>query len=331
MKNFIQISKKEYRNFFEKSLFKTFFHNPEWHDFLEKGFKWLKFEYYFYKDEAILPFGGFKVFGREKLVSLPFCEYGGPLLMRDGLSFEEFKNDAVSEFGERIKIRFHPEMLKYFKIPSPEFQTAGIYTNLIENLKATDLNQLLDSFRKTLRHEIRNAENKNLKIKRCENEKELKQFYNLYLVNLKRKRTVPYPFSIFEFLYNNLNAEILLAIFKDKIIGGSLFLNYDRFVHYFLSATDYGHREYGVAHLLLWEKIKNLVGGDKIFDLGATPKNSSLYTFKRGWGGKEYPILQIGIKKSSENLRSSKLKIIWSLLPDFLIKKLAPKLIKYRL
>jgi hypothetical protein len=340
MKNFRKINREEYKNLIDKVLFSTFFHGVEWHEFLEKEFKWLKFEYYSYKNEAILPLVRFKVFGKEKLISLPFCEYGGPLPLKQGIKFEEFEKDTLSEFGENIKkksdflkIKFHPEILKYFDKQqiTKNIQDCNVFTSWIENLKNTNTEQLLASFRKTLRYEIRDAQQKDLLIKKCENLKELKQFYNLYVANLKRKKTIPYPFSIFEFLHHDPDTEIILAFFKDGVIGGNLFVNYGKFIHYFFSASDYNYKDFGVSCLLLWSKMKNLIGQDKILDLGATPKDSSLDVFKRGWGGKEYPILQLGIKKNSEGLRASKLRIIWGLLPNFLVKKLSQNLIKYRL
>jgi len=338
MNKFQRLTQIEYKEKLEKTLFKTFFHNPEWHDFLEKEFKWLKFEYYLYgsnrrdgKDEAILPFARFRVLGKEKLVSLPFCEYGGPLPLRNEISFDEFFIDAISGFGKNIKIRFHPGLLDYFIVPDPAPFISNMTTNWIKDLITVDEKQLLASFRKTLRYEIRDARQKNILIKKCENAKELKQFYGLYFANLKRRKTVPYPFSIFEFLYHNPNAEIILAALNGKIVGGNLFLNYGKFTHYFFSAFDYYYRDFGISYLLVWDKIKNLIGQDKILDLGASPKDSSLDIFKRGWGGTEYPILQLGIKRSEESLRLSKLRNIWSLLPDFVVKKLSPRLIKYRL
>ncbi|MDP2934718.1 MAG: peptidoglycan bridge formation glycyltransferase FemA/FemB family protein, partial [bacterium] len=208
---------------------------------------------------------------------------------------------------------------------------SDIFTSWIEDFRNNSEQGLLGSFRKTLRHEVRDAQNENLTVKKCENPKELKQFYNLYVASLKRKKTVPYPFSIIEFLDKDRNNEILLASKNNKIIAGDLFLNYGNFVHYFLNASNYRYKDLGTNYLLLWNKIKSLIGQDKILDLGATPKGSSLDIFKRGWGGKEYPIVQIGIKKNSEGLRSSKLRNIWGLLPNFIIKGLSSRLIKYRL
>ena len=311
MKKFQKLSKKEVASLLDKVLFKTFFHELEWQEFLEKEFKWLEFEHYLYKDKALLSFG--KV--GKKLISLPFCEYGGPLPLQEGIDFEKFSKDVLEEFGDDIKIKFHPNIL------SGESSTV---TYFIENLDKL-------SFRKTLKHSIRNAEQRDIQIKKCPDISGLKQFYSLYVANLKRRKTVPYPYSVIKFLHDSADSGLLLAWYKEKIIAGSLFLHYDKFVHYFLSASDYKYRNLGANYLILWEKIKSLVGKNAIFDLGASPKGSPLEIFKRGWGGKEYPILQIGIKKEQETLRSSNLRNIWRLLPNFVVKKISRYFIKYRI
>lgn len=324
MNNFQKISKREYKELLDKASFKTFFHKIEWHEFLEKEFKWLKFEYYLYRPAS--PAGGNKTIfpvarvGR-KLISLPFCEYGGPLG-----DFEE--KDILKEF-KNIKVKVHPQIMRESRSPTLG-RDSSISTHWLE-LKNKTEKDLLSSFRKTLRHSIKNAQNSGLKIRKCENEKELKKFYNLYVANLKRKKTVPYPYSAIKFLFNQPETEIWLALHKDKIIAGDLFLHYDSFVHYFLSASDYKYKKLGASYLILWEKIKSLVNKDIIFDFGAAPKGSALEIFKKGWRGKEYPILQIGIKRTEELLRSSKLRNVWKLLPNWLIKIISPYFIKYRI
>jgi len=312
MRNFQKIDKKEYIELFNKALFKTFFHSLEWHEFLEKKFSWLKFEYYLYKNSSLF------VLGRvgNKLISLPFCEYGGPLLLKENLG--DFNKDVLKEF-KNIKIKFHPKVFNKGE--------SDILTHWID-LKSITEKELFNSFRKTLKHSIKNA-NKDIKIKKCSNLKELKQFYNLYVKNLKRKKTIPYPYFVFKFLFNK--SDMLLAWYKGKIICGNLFLHYDKFVHYFFSASDVKYKKLGASYLVLWGKIKSLIGKDVIFDFGAAPKGSSLEIFKLGWRGKEYPIIQLGTKRSEENLRSSRLRNIYGLLPRVIIKKISPYLIKYRL
>ena len=319
MKKWQKINKIEAKELLDKALFKTFFHSLEWQDFLEKEFRWIRFEHYLYRNELLFSLAAVG----EKLISLPFCEYGGPLPIKNDINLNDFRKDILNEF-KNIKIKFHPKV----KVGD---LNSDISTHWIENLENASEEEIWGSFRKTLRHEIEHAQKQDLQIKRCENLAELKQFYNLYTANLKRKKTVPYPWSLIQFLYQNPSSEVLLALYQGKIIGGDLFLQYNNFVHYFLSASDYKYRDFSISHLLLWGKIKSLIGKNIIFDLGASPKGSALEIFKRGWGGKEYPILQIGIKRSEEPLRSSKLRNIFGLLPNFAIKILSRYLIKYRL
>lgn len=160
MKNFQKITKEEYKEFLDKVLFKTFFHSPEWQEFLEREFKWLKFEYYLYKparpvggDQSLLSFGRIG----NKLISLPFCEYGGPIPLRENFNIEQFGKDVLEEF-ENIKIKFHPQI----KPGNPDSEVSTHWVDDLKNLNADDL---FTSFRKTLRHSIKNAENQGLEIK----------------------------------------------------------------------------------------------------------------------------------------------------------------------
>jgi hypothetical protein len=346
---FTKITTNEYKELLNSVQFKTCFHEIEWHDFLEKQFKWLEFEYYLYGDKVILPLAKFKVFDKEKLISLPFCEYGGPLIISPNLpagrqgfgkggpdiNIEEFEKDVLQQFGKGIKVKFHPQILSYEAKPRKprkdvKGMTSDISTYWIEGFKNTTEQEIRDSFRKTLRHEIKHAQDQGLVIRRSKNPKEMKKFYDLYVANLRRKKTIPYPWQIVQFLCQNPSNELLLAFYKGKIIGGSLFLKYSGFTHYFLSATDIRHKNLGSNYLILWEKIKSLVGKDIILDLGATPKDSSLYTFKSGWGGKEYPIIILKKEKNPEKLRSSRVRNLFILLPNFIIKLLSKRFIKYR-
>ncbi|HUT96324.1 MAG TPA: GNAT family N-acetyltransferase [Candidatus Paceibacterota bacterium] len=346
MGNFQRLNKPEFRALLDKTLFKTFFHSLIWHEFLEKEFKWLKFEYYLYRDEAILPLARFKVFGKEKLVSLPFCEYGGPLPLEGSIFINDFETDALKEF-KNFKIKYHPSISKITFNPINSSSTVSSHWLRLGNKSEQEV---WESLRKTLRHEIKNAQQKGLEIRASKDPKCFKKFYDLYTANLRRKRTIPYPWHLVQFLCQNAPSELLLAFYRGKIVGGALFLEYSKISHYFLSAIDHKYRNLGIAHLILWEKIKSLIGKDITLDLGASPQGSDLEIFKRGWGGIEYPIYQIclpadrqGIKRTpafaeasagreESFLRSSKIiRFIWGLLPNYIIQKLSPYLIKYRI
>jgi hypothetical protein len=314
---FIKIdNKKEWQDLLNRVLFKTFFHNIEWEEFLEQNFKWLKFERYLYNNVALLSLARVG----DKLISHPFCEYGGPLPLVEKIDADKFKQDLFSEFKNPIKISFHPYLFDYFQNgwgSNPD--SSGRMSYFVEG--PPDL-------RKTTRHEIEKAQNQNIQIKKCQNKEDLKIFYSLHVKGAKKHKIPAYPPSFFNYFWRSPEAEIILARFENKVIAGSVFLFYDKFIHYFQNAVDEKYKKLGANYLILWEQIQNK--NDRIFDFGGTRINSSLQVFKKGWGGKEYSIYELSNYKKT-NLRDSKLRNIFGLLPLFLIRKLSPYLLKYKL
>jgi hypothetical protein len=332
MNYFQQIKDKtKYQELLGKALFRTFFHGLDWEEFLEKEFKWLKFEHYLYKDEAIFSLARYNFLGKEKLVSHPFCEYGGLLPLRTNISGRELKINLFEEFKLELKIKFHPEIPKYFQefgLKEPESMNDAYF---IEDIDKKNVDQVYSSFRKTLKHSIKKAENEKIKLEKCKNQNDLRLFYNLYLKNIQRHKTIAYPFSFFKYFLNSSNAEIILAKYENKIIAGSVFLFYDKFVHYFLNASDYNYRNKKSSYLILWNQIKNcLQKQHKIFDLGGTGRNSQLEVFKRGWGTRKYTIFEL--KNFEEGkIKTSKLRNVFGFLPSFLFEKISPYFLKYKL
>lgn len=331
MKKFRKIEdRKEWQELLNKVLFKTFFHTLEWEEFLEKNFNWLRFDRYLYKDEVILSLAKYRIFGKEKLISHPFCEYGGPLSLKNEIDGFSFKKDLFENFKNPFKISFHPYLPKYFKNLQLKEPDSSRDAYFIENFDKKTPDQILSSFRKNLRYLIKKTQDKNLVIKRCETKEELQTFYNLYLKTIKKHQSIPYPASFFKFFLEN-RGEIRLAKFKNKIIAGSLFLFYAGFIHYFLNASHEKFKRLNVNHLILWNQIESWAGKNyQVFDLGGTKRGSSLEIFKRGWGAQRYPIFELR-NYLVEKFKQSKLRNIFDFLPTFLIKEFSPYLLKYKL
>jgi len=328
MSNFQKIQdKKKWKELLNKVLFKTFFHSAEWEEFLESQFKWLKFKHYLYKDKALLSLVQYELFGKKKLISHPFCEYGGILPLEQGINGREFKNELFSEFQNQLKINFHPQIPKYFQelgLKEPDSTNDAYF---IEDLDKKNSDEIYSNFRKTLRYSIEKAEKQNIEIKKCYNEQELKKFYKLYVKTIKKHKNIPYPYSFFQFFLNSVDVEIILAQYNDKIIAGSVFLFYNGFIHYFLNASDYAHRDKQANYLILWNQIKKYAGKNyKVFDFGGTGKGSSLEVFKKGWGTKKYSIFEL--KNFQDNkMRKSKLRNILAFLPE----SISSKFLKFKL
>jgi len=343
-------NKNEWDNLLDKVHFKTFFHTFGWENFLEKEFSWLTFKRYVWKDELLLSVARCRLFGKEKLVSHPLCEYGGPLAMKKEVDFESFVRDFHQEFGSGARIKFHPylrgagdyslahsrppaaasevrpgqSMLHQASNPPGNNPQPLLATFWIEDFSKKSPEDLWGSFRKTLKQEIKKGEGF-AEIRECQNENELKQFYNLYLSTVRGHKNIPLPFSIFGMFneHTNEHTKIFLAKKDGRVVGGSVFLFYSPFIHYFISASDGRFRGENIGHQILWNVIQKYAGGPyDYFDLGGTRKGSGLEVFKRGWGAKEYPIYEIGDRGGGG--RNSLLRNMLGVMPAKLIKHIAP-------
>lgn len=320
--------KTEWQGFLDKALFKTFFHEAEWEEFLEKEFPWLRFEHYIWPvqgegAQVLLSLARQSVPGLEKLISHPFCEYGGPLPLVNKINSKEFEQDLFSEFKNHIRISFHPQLLNYFQdVAESELKSSGGTSYWIEGVL---------NLRKTTRHEIEIAETQGFKIEKCQSQEDLKSFYNLHEKTAMRQNTPIYPLPLFQHFLNSPEAEVILAKKDDKVIAGSVFLFYDRFVHYFKNAADDKYKKFGVNYLILREQVNKALAQNKIFDLGGTRIDSPLNIFKRGWGGREVPIFELKNYKEKLKLKRSFLRHALGILPMWLFRKISPRLLKYKL
>lgn len=326
-KKFTKITdKNKWQNLLNRVLFKTFFHFWDWEEFLESQFKWLKFERYIWENRALLSMA--RVGNR--LISHPFCEYGGPLPLIEKIDGRVFQKDVLEEFKTPFKISFHPQLLNYFK--GMEFPENQRETFLFENLHIQNTDWFWEKMDRNRHRAIKTAESQGFEIKKCQNLKELKELYNFYIKNLKEHKALVYPFSFFRFFFQNPQAEILLVERRKELVGGNIFLLYDKILHSFLCGFDGRYKNFGAHSLILWEQIKRAKEKNcQIFDFGATRKDSTIRDFKERWGAKAYPIFELSNYSGQSRLRESKLRNIYALLPTFLMKKLSPHLLRYKL
>ncbi|MFH1780756.1 MAG: GNAT family N-acetyltransferase [Candidatus Nealsonbacteria bacterium] len=322
--NFRKIeNREEWQALLNKALFKTFFHSQEWEKFLESQFLWMKFEHYLWKKEALLSFASTE----KKLVSHPFCEYGGPLPLVKNIDGRAFQKDLFEEFKTPLKISFHPYLLSYFKGFDAENSPRETY--FLENISKLNIETVGDRNR----HRQKNkAQENGLTVEKCKTETDLKILYDFYVKSLKKHKALVYPFSFFKFFLKSPQAEILLVKKGEKIVGGNVFIFYDKIVHSFLCGFDEKYRQLGAHTLLLWSELKwKQRDNFETFDFGATRKGSSIGDFKNRWGAGAYSILELKNYTGDSKLKDSFLRDLWQYLPAFAVKKLSPRLLKYKL
>jgi len=322
--NFRKIENKEaWQELLKKVLFKTFFHSWEWEEFLESQFSWMKFEHYLWGNQALLSLAETE----KKLVSHPFCEYGGPLPLVREIDGPVFQKDLLAEFKMPLKISFHPYLLNYFKGFNAEGSPRETY--LLENISQLNAETIGDRNR---RRQKNRAQDSGLTVEKCQTENDLEILYDFYVKSLKKHKALVYPFSFFKFFLHSPSAEILLVKKGEKIAGGNVFIFYSNIVHSFLCGFDEKYRQLGAHTLVLWSELKRKQrDGFEVFDFGATKKGSSIGAFKDRWGARACPIFELKNYTGDAKFKNSFLRNLWQYLPVFAVKRLSPRLLKYKL
>ena len=126
---FQEINKQQYQHQLNNVLFKTFFHETAWQDILAQEFDFT-WRYFNYKNELIISLADF---GNGRLMSHPFCEYGGPLPLIKGLDFTEFKKDLLQQFPRAV-VRLHPQVTACFGGINELVDKSNFNTYWLENL-----------------------------------------------------------------------------------------------------------------------------------------------------------------------------------------------------
>lgn len=290
--------------------FRTIFHTWEWSRVIKETFKWLKQEYLLYEDneqKAAIPFFCYK----NKMNSLPFCEYGGPVLSSSSDS-NRIWSVLKEQYKDRaIKMNMHP--------------VTDTFNNGDKQLKTYFLRLSDDPykrFRKETRRIIKKSE---FEVSSIRDERDLQGFYKIYSKTMRRHGALCEPYMFFKKMNEHLKPEIKICLREDKLIGGSVFLKYGNIVHYFKSAFEPEAMHENPAYSVLWNAI-NEFSREKyeILDLGGTREGSGLEIFKSGWGGERHDITRLSSNCNfdypSENNFSRR---IWKQIPLVLIPKLS--------
>ena len=282
-----------------------------------------------------------------RLISLPFCEYGG-ILLRLGLRPEEANQavksltDVTNEFArsigaEYIEVREPLVLRNAFRVSGyTEFQ---VYTTFrIDLTRGTK--QLWSGLRQNTRRAVRKAVKSGLVVENAKESEQLKAYYDLYLQTQKRLGSPPHYYKLFENLFDAFSPSgkmrILLAKHQGKPIAGIIVFSYENTIIYWNNVTDAKYRRLNPTNLLLWNTIEwGVENGYHVMDMGRTRKDTTIYYFKSGWGGQETPLhdymrFQGSRRRPLPDPSQRKFRYlsnVWSFLPIAVAKKIGPRVI----
>ena len=285
--------------------------------------------------EGVLPLTLFKskLWGRFA-VSLPFVNYGGPLI--DG------SNSIINIFEYLEKFR-NENQLKFIelRLERPVDSNAPCKQHKVKFILELPSNHedLWTSFKAKLRSQIRRPIKEDMYAKRGGLDI-LDDFYRIFSINMRDLGTPPLPKCFFEDILKRFpeNAFIVTVYSKhDQGVAAAFLLKYKDIFEIPWASTIRSYNRFSPNMLLYWESIQLAIELKcRFFDFGRCSPDSGTYRFKKQWGAEEkqlywYYILPDNAKLPEINPSNPKLKIfvkIWQRIPLFLTTYLGPKIIK---
>ncbi|MBN1479175.1 GNAT family N-acetyltransferase [candidate division KSB1 bacterium] len=226
----------------------------------------------------------------KRLVSAPFATLFDPLYSSEG--DKALLSDAVIQLRRQCKASF---------IEIRSFQSTGFANDQRFSSSCffrhhyLELNEepelLKRRFHRTcVRQRINRSLDSHISLKLCENEKDVAEFYALYLITRIRTNLPPMPYRFFKLLWEIFypagNMSILLAQHEHQSVAGMILFKFKKRVSAEFAASDERYKDKSPNHFLFWHAI-NLAykEGYSIFDFGRTSvHNQSLLDFKSHWG-----------------------------------------------
>ncbi len=116
----------------------------------------------------------------------------------------------------------------------------------------------------------------------------LDDFYQVYRQNIYHLGSFGLPKHFFEKLmqdYSGGKAQIVVADYQGKPVGGAILLTWLHYAENPWFATHRSHNYLYTSYLLHWEMMKSAIGaGCRIYSFGYSTKGSGVHRFKQQWG-----------------------------------------------
>jgi len=279
-------NKDEWEGFVLSSPDGTFYHSLKWKEVIQRSFP--SFAHYLVVKSnngtvvGICPafiqkHGPIKVF-----TSMPYSDYGGPIIRE---AYFEQASVLLRKFIEKYcfnnglsfaKICFVGDRIgQFFKSPLSYVDTgAGV---MVIDLKATPSDVIWNEiFSRKQRYEIRHFERGGFNVREATNESDLRDFYDLYLVNMRHLGVSGYPYVFFRNMWNTLFPEnfYLMLLEKEKCLGGLAQFKYkDGFYGGYVAIDrEWPWGRYSLTSYMIWKLIKKAEEvGIRYVSLGSTP------------------------------------------------------------
>jgi lipid II:glycine glycyltransferase (peptidoglycan interpeptide bridge formation enzyme) len=162
------------------------------------------------------------------------------------------------------------------------------FTHLLNIQQGYDF--LWKEFHNSIRQAIRKSVKSGVSVHISESEKDMRSFYRIYLSLMQRFKSPPKAYSLMSALQKSRIGRLAIAKHRNKMIGGSLFLYFNKIVTIWMVASidDFLHLRPNNA---LFDFIIRWACENGFFwvDLGSSPpERIGLIKFKEKWNAEQY-------------------------------------------
>jgi FemAB-related protein (PEP-CTERM system-associated) len=335
-----QNDEREYQRFIEENP-SPFEYTLAWRKIMETHFGFKSFHIICKKEGQIcgaLPLFKAKGFFGTRLVSTPYATYTGIL--------------ADNEETKKSIIDFSKHLVKKEKVNFLEIreQTENINFDLKMKKKVFNFSlKLSDDYSRvwktlpkgSVRWGIKKAIRNGLTWEVGNSEKDLDQFYKLFLQTRKFRGVPGYPYKYLKEILNSFDVKIYTTKLKEKAIASIFLIYYKKEVRYAFGGAlhDRELMKMQPYHLILWEAIKDACLNDyAIFNFGGSSLSANeggLYGFKKKWADEIIELPYYYILNKLEKIPDEGPVFFlnlgaaaWKKLPTPLVRFLSPKIIK---
>ncbi len=204
-------------------------------------------------------------------------------------AFEEYacSTRTISEF-----VRFHPLLANHEHCIGLMDHVKLSSNNIFLDLRVGK-NALFQGYRRSYKTCLRKAENSGVTVDFASHDWPLDAFFNMYHINMEDKKQTGYfnfRRSFLDVLAEEMPNNLLSVVVRHgpEIIGGALLLRSERFLDYFLAASDLSNLKLYPNHFLIHKTADWAIdNGFEFLQLGGG--HESLLFFKHGFGNDYRP------------------------------------------
>lgn len=229
-----------------------------------------------------------RLFGN-RLISQAFSSYGGPLA-----SSREVLESLLQQgilLARQLRCRT-AEFRSEFSLPGSFYEREAKVSMRLELQRDTESLWKSFSADSKVRTHVRKGQKAGITCQ-CGGVELLPEFYEVYTLRMHQLGTPCYSKEIMRGILETFpeHAELAVARWKGKTIGGRLVCRFNEFLESIWGVTRIEYNTYSPNHVMYWELFQKYApAGVKWFDFGPSTLGSGHHDFKKQWGAKEFEL-----------------------------------------